>query len=113
MVRPDALTGGGSDIWNNSDEFTYAFKTVNGDATIVAKVTNIGAGTNTWAKGGVMIRDGLDGGSVHAMMVMTANSDGTAVPGASPGLPSAKHNSGACIQPMQAPAVCGPAVMSE
>jgi hypothetical protein len=77
------LTGDGSDIWNNSDEFTYAYKSLNGDATIVARVTSIGAGSNTWAKGGVMIRDSLDGGSMHAMMVMTANSDGAAGNGAS------------------------------
>jgi hypothetical protein len=77
------LTGDGTDIWNNSDDFTFACKSLNGDGTIVAKVTNIGTGTNTWAKGGVMIRDSLDGGSVHAMMAMTANSDGAAGNGAS------------------------------
>jgi hypothetical protein len=77
------LTGAGSDIWNNSDDFTYAYKSLNGDGTIVARVANIGTGTNTWAKGGVMIRDSIDGGSMHAMMVMTANSDGTAGNGAS------------------------------
>ncbi|MBN1505592.1 MAG: hypothetical protein JW955_02030 [Sedimentisphaerales bacterium] len=68
------LTGSGADIWNNSDEFTFAYKTLNGDATIVAKVTSNGTGSNAWAKGGVMIRDSLDGGSMHAMMVMTAHS---------------------------------------
>ncbi len=26
-----SLTGAGADIWNNSDEFTYAYKTLNGD----------------------------------------------------------------------------------
>jgi hypothetical protein len=67
------LTGSGSDIWNNTDEFTYAYKSLNGDATIVAKVTSNGTGTNTWAKGGVMIRDSLDGGSIHAMMVITGS----------------------------------------
>jgi hypothetical protein len=77
------LTGAGTDIWNANDEFTYAYKSLNGDATIVAKVTSIGPGTNTWAKGGVMIRDSLDGGSLFTMMVMTANSDGTAGNGAS------------------------------
>jgi len=65
------LTGDGADIWNNSDQFVYAYKSLNGDATIIAKVTSNGTGTDTWAKGGVMIRDSLDGGSVHAMMVVT------------------------------------------
>jgi len=77
------VTGSGADIWNNSDEFTYAYKTLTGDGSLIARVVSIGAGTNTWAKGGVMIRDSVDGGSTHAMMVMTANTDGAAGNGAS------------------------------
>jgi len=77
------LTGAGADIWNNSDEFTYAFKTLVGDGSLIARVVSIGPGTNTWAKGGVMIRDSINGGSTHAMMVMTANTDGAAGNGAS------------------------------
>jgi hypothetical protein len=77
------LTGSGTDIWNNGDQFHYAYKTLNGDGTMVAQVTNIGAGTNTWAKGGVMIRQSLAAGSTHAYMPITANSDGTAGNGAS------------------------------
>ncbi|MEN6575504.1 MAG: discoidin domain-containing protein [Phycisphaerales bacterium] len=65
------LTGAGTDIWNNSDEFTFAYKTLAGDGTMIARVVSNGTGTNTWAKGGVMIRDSLWGGSTHAMMVMT------------------------------------------
>jgi len=78
-----SLTGSGADIWGNSDQFTYAFKTLTGDGTMVARVTNIGPGTNTWAKGGVMIRDSINGNSMQAMMAMTANTDGTAGNGAS------------------------------
>jgi hypothetical protein len=77
------LTGSGTDIWNNSDQFHYAYKTLNGDGTMVARVTTIGAGTNTWAKGGVMIRQSLAAGSTHAYMPITANSDGSAGNGAS------------------------------
>jgi len=77
------LAGDGTDIWNNSDEFVYAYKTLNGNGSIVARVVSIGPGTNTWAKAGVMIRDSLNGGSTFANMVMTANSDGTAGNGAS------------------------------
>jgi hypothetical protein len=73
-----SLTGDGVDIWNASDDFVYAYKSLGGDATIVAKVTSVGTGTNTWAKGGVMIRDSLDGDSAFANMVLTANSDGAA-----------------------------------
>jgi hypothetical protein len=66
-----SLTGAGADIWLASDEFTFAFKTLNGDGSLIAKVVSNGIGTNTWAKGGVMIRDSLEGISTHAMMVMT------------------------------------------
>ncbi|MEN6427370.1 MAG: discoidin domain-containing protein [Phycisphaerales bacterium] len=65
------VTGSGADIWNNSDEFTYAYKTLSGDGALVARVVSVGTGTQTWAKGGVMIRDSLNGGSTHAMMAMT------------------------------------------
>jgi hypothetical protein len=77
------VSGEGSDIWNNGDEFTFVYKTLNGDGSLVARVTSIGAGSNTWAKGGVMIRASLDAGSPHAMTVMTANTDGGAGNGAS------------------------------
>ena len=78
-----SLTGSGADIWGNSDQFTYAFKSLDGDGTMTARVVSIGPGTNTWAKGGVMIRDSLNGGSTHANMVLSANTDGAAGNGAS------------------------------
>jgi hypothetical protein len=99
------LTGAGTDIWNNSDQFTFAYKTLNGDGSMTARVVSIGPGTNTWAKAGVMIRDSLDGGSTHAMTVMTANTDGTAGNGASfqyratTDGTSANSDSGAVVQP--------------
>jgi hypothetical protein len=65
------VTGAGADIWGTSDEFTFAYKTLNGDGSLIAKVTSNGTGTSTWAKGGVMIRDSLEGRSAHANMVMT------------------------------------------
>jgi len=66
-----SLTGAGADIWMASDEFTFAYKTLNGDGSLIAKVASTGTGSNTWAKGGVMIRDSLEGGSASAQMVMT------------------------------------------
>ena len=65
------VTGAGADIWGNSDQFTYAHKTLNGNGTMVARVVSNGTGSNTWAKGGVMIRQSLNGGSTHAMMIIT------------------------------------------
>ena len=66
------LAGSGTDIWNNGDQFRYAYKTLSGDGTMVARVDSIGASTNTWAKGGVMIRQSIAAGSTHAFMPITA-----------------------------------------
>ena len=77
------LTGDGTDIWNNADDFTFAYKTLNGDGSVVARVVSVGTGTNTWAKGGVMIRGNLTAGSTFVDMCLTANSDGAAGNGAS------------------------------
>jgi hypothetical protein len=76
-----SLTGSGADIWETSDQFTYAYKTLTGDGSIIARVVSNGVGSNVWTKGGVMIRDSANGGSMHAMMVMTG--DSTAGNGAS------------------------------
>ncbi len=64
------MTGSGKDIWGISDEFHFAFKTLSGAGSIVAKVQSI-ENTWSWAKAGVMIRETLDADSVHAMMVVT------------------------------------------
>jgi hypothetical protein len=64
------MTGSGVDIWNQSDEFHYAYKTLSGPGSIVARVESV-ENTNEWAKAGVMIRETLDPGSVHATMVVT------------------------------------------
>ena len=64
------MTGSGADIWYESDQFHYAFKTLTGAGSIIAKVESV-SDTDPWAKAGVMIRETLDGGSTHAMMVVT------------------------------------------
>jgi len=77
-----SLTGAGADIWGASDQFTFAYKTLSGDGSMAARVVSIGPGTNTWAKGGVMVRDSLNGNSASAQMVLSANTDGAAGNGA-------------------------------
>jgi hypothetical protein len=67
------VSGEGSDIWNNSDQFTFVYKTLNGDGSLVARVVSNGTGSNTWAKGGMMIRATLDAGSPHAIMAITGD----------------------------------------
>ena len=66
-----SMSGGGSDIWNTADEFRYVYKTLNGDGSMTALVTGVGAGTNAWAKGGVMIRQNLEPGAVNALIAVT------------------------------------------
>jgi regulation of enolase protein 1 (concanavalin A-like superfamily) len=64
------MSGGGTDIWNAADQFRFAFKQLNGDGTIVAKVESID-NTDTWAKCGVMIRESVDPGARFAAVYAT------------------------------------------
>jgi len=70
------LTGAGWNIWDASDGFRFAYKTLNGPGSIVAKVESV-QNTNAWAKGGVMVRDTLDPDSANgAMFFSPANAVG-------------------------------------
>jgi hypothetical protein len=64
------MTGSGADIWGTSDQFHFAFKSLTGAGSIIARVDSV-ENTNGWAKAGVMIRETLDADSTHAMMVVT------------------------------------------
>jgi hypothetical protein len=64
------VTSAGADIEDQSDEFHFAYKVLNGAGSIIAKVESV-ENTHEWAKAGVMIRDTLDVDSVHTMIVVT------------------------------------------
>ena len=64
------MSGGGTDIWNNADQFRFAYKQLSGDGTITAKVESID-NPDTWAKVGVMIRESIDPGSRFAAVYAT------------------------------------------
>jgi len=64
------MTASGTDIWDPSDQFHFAYKEISGTASIQAQVLSVGH-TDDWAKAGVMIRDTLDPNSAHAMMAIT------------------------------------------
>jgi len=71
------MTGSGADIWDLTglgtgyhDEFHFAYKTLTGAGSIIAKVVSLEQ-TNDWAKAGVMIRESLDPGSKHAFACVT------------------------------------------
>jgi len=70
---PITMTAGGADIWDTADQFHFAYKRLSGAGSITARVVSI-SNTNVWAKAGVMIRESLEPGSVHAMIVVTPGS---------------------------------------
>jgi hypothetical protein len=69
------MNGIGADIWGTSDAFRLAYKTLNGDGAIVARVESL-FNSNVWAKGGVMIRQSVEPGSTHAFMSITPGGSG-------------------------------------
>ena len=65
-----------ADIWGTADQFRFTHQAASGDFAIVAAAppTN----TNSWAKAGVMIRDGAAADAMHAMVVQTPTTNGVA-----------------------------------
>lgn len=61
------IAGAGADIWGTADAFRYVYQSVNGDATIVARVASV-QNTNAYAKAGVMLRESLAAGSAHVIL---------------------------------------------
>jgi regulation of enolase protein 1 (concanavalin A-like superfamily) len=64
------MSASGADIWTTADQFRFAYKSLSGNGSITAKVESV-ENTNTWAKAGVMIREGLAAGAKHVMVVVT------------------------------------------
>jgi len=64
------MTGSGVDIWNQADEFHFAYKMLTGAGSIIAKVESVD-NTDVWAKAGVMIRESLEPGSKYAFACIT------------------------------------------
>jgi hypothetical protein len=64
------MTGSGTDIEGSSDQFHFAYKTLVGAGTIVARVDSVQE-THDWSKAGVMIRETLDPNSAHAFACIT------------------------------------------
>ncbi|NLZ07245.1 MAG: DUF1349 domain-containing protein, partial [Phycisphaerae bacterium] len=60
----------GTDIWNTTDQFRYAYKSLSGNGSITVRVDSL-VRSNEWAKAGVMIRETLEPGSKHTFMCVT------------------------------------------
>jgi hypothetical protein len=65
------VTGDGADIWGSADGFQFAYTTLTGDGSIVARVAAV-EHVADWTKAGVMMRETLSAGSRHAFMVVSA-----------------------------------------
>jgi len=64
------VRGSGTDAYGTSDKFYYAYRTITGDATIVARVTGI-ENKNGWSKAGVMIRQSPDANAANVMALVS------------------------------------------
>jgi hypothetical protein len=78
-----SVGGAGADIWGNADQFTYAYKALEGNGTMIARVvSDDGKGANEWSKAGVMIRETLAAGSTHAFMPISGRRQRPQLPAA-------------------------------
>ena len=64
------LTGGGENIWFDSDAFFFLSREVEGDFIFLTSVRFTGNGVNPHRKIGIMIRDSLDEKSAHVSAVV-------------------------------------------
>jgi TolB protein len=64
------VSGAGTNIWANTDEFHFAWKKVKGDFILRANAAFIGKGTELHRKFGLMVRKSLDGNSAHVNAVV-------------------------------------------
>jgi N-acetylneuraminic acid mutarotase/regulation of enolase protein 1 (concanavalin A-like superfamily) len=65
-----AVTGGGADIWNQTDQFNLDYQPLVGNGTITAQVVSQ-TNTNGWAKGGIMIRESTDSDARFVLLALT------------------------------------------
>ena len=72
-TTPSPSASSGTDIWGNADQFRFVYKSLSGNGSITAQVDSL-TRTDAWSKAGVMIRESLEAGSKHAMVVMTPDS---------------------------------------
>ncbi|HEY7640190.1 MAG TPA: FG-GAP-like repeat-containing protein, partial [Steroidobacteraceae bacterium] len=64
-----AISGSGADIWGTADEFHFAYRTLDGDGQMTARVTSLSNG-NIWSKVGLMVRESVAANSRHGTMFL-------------------------------------------
>jgi len=65
------VKGAGADIWGTADALRFAWRSLEADGDIVARIATI-SGTQAWTKVGVMMRLTLEPGSPQALMLLSA-----------------------------------------
>ncbi|MGE3704498.1 MAG: DUF1349 domain-containing protein [Vicinamibacterales bacterium] len=66
------VRGAGADIWGTADAFRFVSQSITGDGTITARVTGM-QNTNTYAKAGIMLRDGTAANAPHVLLNLRPN----------------------------------------
>src|SRR3954462_15635986 len=51
-----SVTGAGADIWGTADQFTFVYRQLTGDGSVVARVSSVQS-IDAWSKAGVMVRE--------------------------------------------------------
>lgn len=64
------VSGSGTNIWANTDEFHFVWKKIKGDFILRTNAAFIGKGTELHRKFGWMVRQSLDGNSAHVNAVV-------------------------------------------
>ena len=65
------ITAAGTDIWGQTDQFTFVYQQVTGDVDVIARVDSVTA-AHAWSKAGVMIRASLAADSAHGFALVSA-----------------------------------------
>jgi hypothetical protein len=73
-TNPGGFTviGGGADIWTANDGFHFVYKQITGDFDMRLRVLNVGGGTGTSVRGGLMVRETLAANSRNVSMLSYA-----------------------------------------
>lgn len=66
------VIGGGQDIWTANDGFHFVYKQISGDFDMRLRVLNVGGGTGSSVRGGLMVRESLDANSRNVCMLSYA-----------------------------------------
>jgi hypothetical protein len=67
------ILAGGSDIWNNADGMNFLYKQITGDFDVKVQMADVPI-INTWTKGGLMVRQDLEGTSREFSVLTSAPS---------------------------------------